>query len=286
LNEIPISLLWGTLFLLIILSAFFSSSETALMTLNRYRLQHLVKRGHPGARRAKQLLDRPDRLIGLILLGNNFVNILASSLTTIIALRLYGEAGIAVAAGLLTLVILIFSEVAPKTLAALRPEQLAFPASWVFLGLMRVLYPVVWVVNSISNFLLRQLGLDASRSDLTPLSKEELRSTVVDSCVGIPERYKNMLVTILDLEAATVEDVMTPRNEINGIDIETETAQIIKTIKTCRHSQVPVYKGNIDRVIGMLQIQHVLPFINDPSFNVKTVNKHLTKPYSIPESTL
>ena len=169
-NDIPIGGLFGALFILILLSACFSGSETALMTLNRYRLRHLADKGHPGASLAQRLLKKPDRLIGLILLGNNFVNILASSLATVLAIKLGGEGAIAIAAGLLTLVILIFAEVAPKTLAALHPEKLAFPAAWVYTPLLKLMYPMVWLVNLIANAVLRLLRVYPDSDSVDALS--------------------------------------------------------------------------------------------------------------------
>lgn len=285
LNQIPLNVLFGILGVLIVLSAFFSGSETALMTLNRYRLQHLVKERHRGALRAQKLLRRPDRLIGLILLGNNFVNILASSLTTVIALRLGGEAGIAIGASLLTMTILIFAEVAPKTLAAMHPEKLAFPASWVFIPLLRILYPVVWIVNAISNLLLRIFRCDPSQQEKDTLSKEELRTIVAEADALLPERYQNMLVGILDLETATVEDVMVPRNEIVGLDLDAPLNDLITKIKNSPHTRIPVYKKSIDRVIGIIHLRKILPHLNDENLDKKSLSSELIKTYFIPEST-
>ncbi|RUM53630.1 MAG: magnesium/cobalt efflux protein [Methylococcus sp.] len=278
-------MLFWALGILIVLSAFFSGSETALMTLNRYRLQHLVKEGHRGALRAQKLLRRPDRLIGLILLGNNFVNILASSLTTIIAIRLGGEASIAIGAGILTLVILIFAEVAPKTMAAMHPERLAFPASWVFIFLLRLTYPVVWVINAISNLVLKVFRCDPSQQRSNILSKEELRTIVSNTDSLLPKRYQNMLVGILDLETATVEDVMVPRNEIVGLDIEAPLDELVAQIKASPHTRIPVYKKSIDRIIGILHLRKVLPRINDKNLDKKWLYRALNKTYFIPEST-
>ncbi|MGB5728192.1 MAG: CNNM domain-containing protein, partial [Thiogranum sp.] len=217
-DDISLGALFGALFFLIILSAFFSGSETGLMTLNRYRLRHLAQAKHKGATRAQKLLERPDRLIGLILLGNNFVNILASSLTTVIALRLGGETGIAIGAGLLTLVILIFAEVTPKTLAALHPERVAFPAAFVYVPLLWLLHPLVWVVNSITNTLLKLFGIRREDGSTDALSQEELRTVVLEAGAMIPKRHQDMLLNIIDLEKVTVEDIMVPRKEITGIN--------------------------------------------------------------------
>jgi len=222
LDDIPISVLFGALIFLILFSAFFSGSETGLMSLNRYRLKHLAKSRHRGAMRASRLLDRPDRLIGLILLGNNFVNILASSIATVLALRLWGEAGIAAAAGLLTLVILIFAEVTPKTLAVLHPERFAFPATLLLEPLLRLLYPLVWLVNIITNNLLRLLGVSPEERGSEALSSEELRMVVNEAGALIPKSHQVMLTNILDLEKVTVDDIMVPRKEITGIDLDAE----------------------------------------------------------------
>lgn len=284
-NDIPLSVLFGALGVLVLLSGFFSGSETALMALNRYRLQHLVKKKHASAILAQKLLERPDRLIGLILLGNNFVNILASSLATVIALRVYGEAGIAIAAGALTLVILIFAEVAPKTLAATHPEGVAFFAVWLLLPLLRVLYPLVWLVNLFANVFLRLLGIRLKRVPGTLLSAEELRTVVAEAGARLPERYHSMLLTILDLESATVEDVMVPRQEINGIDLDDPLENIIEQIKTSKHTRLPVFKKSIDNVIGILHIRKLLPKIPVDSFSKEKLRKSLDDIFFVPENT-
>lgn len=261
------------------------------MTLNRYRLQHLVKQGHKSAKKAQRLLKRPDRLLGLILLGNNFVNILASSLATIIGMRLMGDEGIALAAGILTLVVLIFSEVAPKTLAALRPEILAFPASWVYTPLLKIFYPIVWFVNLIANGLLRIFGIKASEHNHVTLNKDELKSIVAETDSIMPDRYKNILLGIIDLENATVEDIMTPRNEIIGINIEDPLDEIISQLKSSPHTRLPVYKESIDRVIGFLHLRTILTqLFNTESFTKQDITKqditnNLITPIFIPETT-
>ncbi|MBT3812227.1 MAG: HlyC/CorC family transporter [Gammaproteobacteria bacterium] len=285
-NDIPLSILFGALAALLLLSAFFSSSETALMTLNRYRLQHLIKQGHKSAKKAQRLLKRPDRLLGLILLGNNFVNILASSLATVIGLRLMGDEGIAVAAGILTLVVLIFSEVAPKTLAALKPELIAFPASWVYTPLLKLFYPIVWFVNLIANGLLRIFGIKASEHNHTTLNKDELKSIVSETDSIMPDKYKNILLGIIDLENATVEDIMTPRNEIVGINIEDPTEEIIQQLKNSPHTRIPVYKESIDRVIGFLHLRTIMTqLFNSENFTKQDITNNLITPVFIPETT-
>lgn len=212
---------------MLMLSAFFSGSETGLMTMNRYRLRTRAKKGERAARLAQGLLERPDRLIGTILLGNNFVNTLAASIATLIGLRLFpGETGIAIATGALTLLLLIFGEVTPKTLAALHPERLGLPAAYVLWPLQRLLFPLVWLVNLIGNSLLRLLGVSPEEAAQHSLSAEELRTVVAEAGAMIPHRHQKMLLSILDLEKETVEDIMVPRNEITGIDISEPWEQV------------------------------------------------------------
>ncbi|MGR9012718.1 MAG: HlyC/CorC family transporter [Gammaproteobacteria bacterium] len=286
-NDIPLSILFGILVAMLILSAFFSGSETALMTLNRYRLRHLVKLKHSGAHKAQQLLQRPDRLLGLILLGNNFVNNFAASIATVIAIKMYAdeESSVAIAAGILTIVMLIFSEVTPKTLAAIKPELLAFPAAWIFTPLLKIFYPVVWLVNLFVNLLLRIVGVDVKKKSHDTLNKDELKSIISDAESLMPARYQKMLMGILDLESATVEDIMTPRNEIIGIDLEMPIEDIIVQIKTSPHTRLPVYKTSIDRIIGFIHLRKILVLLNQDDFDKQTIINCLDKPSFIPEST-
>lgn len=284
-NDIPLSFLFGALAGLILLSAFFSGSETALMTLNRYRLQHLVKKHHRGAIKANRLLKRPDRLIGLILLGNNFVNILASSIATVIAIRIGGESAIAAGAGLLTLAILIFAEVTPKTLAAVKPEPVAFSSVWLYIPLLKLFYPIVWIVNLFCNLLLRIFGIHVSKGQQESINKEELKSIVSEADSLMPSRYHNMLLSILDLESATVEDIMTPCKEIVGIDLEDPIEDIVEVIQNSQHSRLPVYRKSLDRVIGFIHLRKVLAQIHQPYFDKQLITEHLIKPYFIPENT-
>jgi len=285
LSDISTSLLFAILALLIMFSAFFSGSETALMTLNRYRLKHLAKTGHPGAVKASRLLQRPDRLIGLILLGNNLVNILASSISTIIALRLGGEAAIAIAAGLLTLVILIFAEVTPKTLAALHPERLAFPASFVYLPLLKIAYPLVWLVNFFANGLLKLLGVSPEGSEGQALSKEELRTVVAEAGALIPHKHQKMLINILDLEKIHVEEIMIPRNEIEGIDLEDGETKINRQLQNSPYTLMPVFDGGIDHIVGMLHLRNVMRALSQGDLSRDQIRTLCDPPYFIPEGT-
>ncbi len=284
-NDIPLAMLFGTLLLLILLSAFFSGSETALMTINRYRLRHMKNSGHPGATCAHNILKRPDRLIGLILLGNNFVNILASSLVTIIAIRIGGESAIAAAAFILTLVILIFAEVTPKTLAALHPERLAFPAAFIYTPLLRLLYPIIWVVNWIANGLLRMFGVTPESSRGQTLSQDELRTVVAEAGAMVPKRHQNMLLSILDLENATVEEIMIPRNEVDGIDLQDTVEEISNQLKTGFYTRIVVFDDGIDNLVGVIHIRSTMIAMAQGEFTKQKIREMAEEPYFIPEGT-
>ncbi|ETX10144.1 membrane protein [Marinomonas ushuaiensis DSM 15871] len=284
-NEVPLGILGGILFCLILLSAFFSSSETGMLSINKYRLKHLVKNKNRSAMKVSSLLERPDRLIGVILIGNNFVNILASAIATIIAVRLWGDAGIAIATAALTMVVLIFAEVTPKTLAAIHPEKIAFPASWILAILLKALYPLVWIVNGLSNGLLRLIGVHASQNNHDTLDSEELRTVVNEASGLIPAAHQEMLISILDLEKVSVEDIMIPRNEVVGIDIEDSIEEIIDQICQSRHTRMPVYNGEINKVIGILHARHAAVFLRDPTPSKAALLKATVEPYFIPEST-
>ncbi|UOA09253.1 HlyC/CorC family transporter [Methylobacter sp. S3L5C] len=286
-NDMSLSMLFGILVLMLILSAFFSGSETSLMTINRYRLRHLVKLRHAGAIKTQKLLKRPDRLLGLILLCNNFVNNFASSIATVIAIKLYAdeESIVAIAAAILTIVMLIFSEVTPKTIAAMKPELLAFPAAWIYTPLLKILYPIVWIVNLLVSLLLRLVGVDVNKNRHDSLNKEELKSIITEAESLMPVRYQKMLLGILELESATVEDIMTPRNEIVGINLEDSIEDIITQIKSSPHTQLAVYKKSIDRVVGFLHLRKVLLLVNQDDFDKQAIINLLTKPSFIPEST-
>ena len=284
-DDIPLSVLFSVLVFLIILSAFFSSSETGLMTLNRYRLRHLVRARHRGAVRAQKLLERPDRLIGLILLGNNFVNILASTLTAVIAFRIAGETGLVAGAALLTLVILIFAEVTPKTLAALHPERVAFPAAFVYGPLLWLLYPFVWVVNIIANSILRVIGVRPEQGDRNTLSQEELRTVVLEAGAMIPKRHQDMLLNIIDLEKVTVEDIMVPRKEISGIDLDEDWNTIMRQVLSSQYTRLPVYRGSIDNVIGFIHLRKILPLLKLDRLDKEALEKSIREPLFIPENT-
>ena len=256
-----------------------------MMSLNRYRLRHLQKQKHRGARRAGKLLERPDRLIGLILIGNNLVNIFASAIATVIAIRLWGDAGIFVATVALTLVILIFAEITPKTIAALYPEKVAFPASLILLPLMKLLLPVVVMVNGVTNGLLRLLGFDPARGSDENVSTEELRTIVTDAGQLIPSRHRGMLLNILGLEEVTVDDIMVPRNEVYGLDLDDNDEDILRSIQTSSHTRLPVWREDINHIVGVLHMRSISRVIDSQGLDRDALEREMEKPYFIPEST-
>ena len=256
-----------------------------MIALNRYRLRHLAKHNHPGAKRAAKLLERPERLIGLILLGNNFVNVLASVLATYITLRLVGEAGLIFATLVLTAVILIFAELAPKTLGALHPERVAFPAAYVLTPALKLLYPVVAALNWMASGVLRLVGVKVESEDTHQLSSEELRTVVNEASVMISRRFRRMLLSILDLEKVTVDDIMVPRNEINGIDLEDSKSSILEQLTSSQHTLLPIYKGDIDNIEGVLHLRKLLAVVRGQEFNVDILVKYAAPPYFVPAGT-
>jgi Mg2+/Co2+ transporter CorB len=285
LNDVPLGTLFSVLGLLLVLSAFFSSTETALMSINRYRLRHRARQGQRSARLAEALLQRPDRLIGLILLGNNFVNIFASSLVTVIALRLGGEGAIAIGAGLLTLVILIFAEVAPKTVAALYPERLALPAAMIYYPLLKVTYPIVWLVNLMANGVLRLLGISTEHVQGHALSHEELRTVVSEAGALIPKRHQRMLISVLELQDVTVDDIMVPRNEIDGLDLDDDWDDLLEQITESRHTRLPVYRGDLDEVIGIIHLRSIMGELAEGELSRDQLIAKSLEPYFVPEGT-
>ena len=277
--------LLGMLVFLLLCSAFFSSSETGMLSLNRYRLRHQAKEGHRGAKRASALLERPDRLLGTILVGNNFVNILASAIATVLAIKLWGEAGIAIATVGLTIVLLIFGEITPKTLAALRPEAVAYPVSLPLLMLQKVLYPLVALLNWISNGLLRLLGVDLTNKGSDSLSTEELRSVVHESGSDMPMKRQSMLLGILDLERVTVDDIMIPRNEVAGIDLEDDLETIVTQLRTTPHTRLPVFRKDINQIEGIVHMRQIARLLSHDQLTRESLLEACNDPYFIPENT-
>lgn len=255
-----------------------------MLSLNRYRLRHLSKNNHKSAKRASELLERPERLIGMILIGNNLVNIVASTIATVIALRLYGDAGLAIAPVVLTIIILIFAEITPKTIAAYYPERFAFPASFLLKWLLIIFYPFVWAMNAITGVILRLFGIRANSTDSDHISSEELRTIVDEAGDLIPDRHQGMLLNILDLEHATVEDIMVPRNEIYGIDINSGEEVILSLLQNCEYTRIPVYEDDIDNIIGILHMRNVGKLLGrDEGFSKELFREAIREPVFTPD---
>ncbi len=282
-NTLNPSFILVILILLILVSAFFSGSETAMMSLNRYRLRHLSRKGHQRAKRASQLLERPDRLLGVILIGNTFANILASSLATMLAVHYFHDLGIAIVTVVLTLVILILGETAPKTLAALYPEKMAFSVVFLLQILLKLFYPLVWLVNGVANGCLSLLGAQVKHRHVDPLSAEELRSLVHDASGKISSHYQTMLLRILDLEHMSLEDVMVVRNEVIGIDLEAPWETILQQITKANHQYLPVYRNTLDRVEGVLDMHVLLLMMQKTPVTLERLQQLAEPVYFVPE---
>lgn len=286
-EQVSISTLIIILIIMIILSAYFSASETGIMTLNRYKLRHLAKEGNKSARRVESLLKHPDRLITLILIANNLINILASSLATILGMKLYDDIGVAIVTGILTLIILFFAEMLPKTMAALYPEKIAFLSSIFLKPLQKIMLPIVFLFNTFTITFIRFLGIKSTNMNKNSISKDELRTIVNESKEKLSKRNQNMLISILDLEKVTVADIMVPRNEIFGIDINTEWKSVIKQLTHSPHGRIVLYRDTIDDIIGILRVREAYRLMVEKNkFNKQNLIRAVDKIYFIPESTL
>lgn len=273
------------LVILVIVSAFFSGSEIGMMSLNRYRLKHQAKKKIKSAQRISQLLSRPDRLLGIILIGNTLANIFASTLATLIGQRLYGDVGVAIATLTLTLVILIFAEMTPKTLAALHPERIAKLASIPLQGLQKLLSPVVLFVSWMTRAILRIFGISLTSTTRESLSGEELKSVVHEAGSLMPVEHRSMLVSLLDLEQATVEDIMVPKSEIIGLDVRLPWQELRDHIEMARHTRIPLFDGNIDKLIGVVHMRDVLNLTLDEKLDKESLIALATPPHFVPEAT-
>ncbi|MDG6296476.1 HlyC/CorC family transporter [Glaesserella parasuis] len=284
-DTIPLSSLFITLAILLLLSAFFSGSETGLMSLNRYRMRHLADKGHKGAKLAEKLLSRTDVLLSLILICNNLVNIAASAIATMIGMQLSGEAGVAIATGLLTFVMLVFSEILPKTIAALYPERVGFLVSYVLVPLQKVLMPVVFFMNVIINGLMKLFRI--RKSEKSGLSAEELRGVVLEAGKFIPTAHQEMLVSILDMEKVTVDDIMVPRNDIGSIDIDDDWKSIMRQLTGAAHAHVVIYKSDMDKnLLGMLRVREAFRLMLERNeFTKEQLIRAVDEIYFIPEGT-
>jgi len=277
-------MLFSSIVFLLFLSAFFSGVETAMMSLNRYRLKHLVKENDKGAIRADKLLKRPDRLLGVILIGNNFVNILAASLTTVLCLNLFGDSGVVIGSIVLTLIILVFAEITPKTFAALNSEKVALPASLILKYLQKILRPLVLFVNFFSNFFMRLLGTKETtiKEDLSP---EELKSVLENSGDLIPKKYQDMLISVLELDKVSVDEVMTQRSEVIGIDINQPIENILSNLQNNQKDFLPVYNESLDDLRGVIDLYGITAFLSNEDKSIESLIESLDEAYFIPENT-
>jgi len=287
LDEVSIQSLLAALVVLLLISAFFSISETSMMALNRYRLEHLVKTGNRGARLTSQLLAQTDKLLGVVLLGSNVVNAAVASLGTVIAFRLMGQSEVAlsIATGAAALFLLVFSEITPKVIGASYPERIAFPASYVLAPLLRAIYPVVWFVNLFVKGLLTLLRLKPpAASQATALSLEELRTLVLEGGHFLPPKHHNILLNLFDLQSISVDDLMTPRSQIEVVDIDAAPEELRRQLSTSNHTRMPVYRGNLDNIIGVLHVRKVLNLGAD-DIRSETLIQIMRPPYFVPVGT-
>lgn len=283
-NNISTEILIIILVILFLLSAFFSGSETALMSINKYKMRHQAKLNNKGAKAAKKLLENPDKIIGVILLGNNLTNILITQITTLISLRLYGDIGLAIATGLLTIFILIFAELTPKTIGEMHSEKIAYSSSLLYRPMLIILYPLVFIINLIANGIIRMMGLKDNISKGS-LSSEELKTVLSESSIKFSKPHLKMLESIIDLEKATVEDIMIPRSDIYGIDISEDIVSIISNFKSTPYTRIPVYEDNIENLLGLIHIKNITPLLTSKSINKDEITKLIRKPYYIVSGT-
>lgn len=285
-NETSLSWLFFLLVFMILASAFFSASEVAMLALNRYRLRHMVKERHKGAMRASSLLENTDSLIGVILIGSNFINVAATSLATIIAIRLWGDAGVWIASLLMASVLLIFTDMVPKTIGALYPETIAYPSSLILQWLLIPARPIVWLLSTISNYFVRMLGFKPKTNTHHELSKEELRTLVDESSRQLPAQRQSMLLNVLDLEKVTVNDIMVPRNDVSGIDLDADIDTIMQAILNSQHTRLPVYNGgDLNNVVGILHMRNAAKWLQLELSNKAELMQLTQETYFVPEST-
>ena len=285
LDNFTVILLAIFLVLLIILSGFFSCAETGLMAVNRYRLRHAAQAGNSRAKRVLHLLMRPDRMLGVLLIGNNCANIIASSVATFVAVHFLGDIGVALAAFVMTWVVLIFAEVAPKTLATVYPEKISLAAAKPLALLLKIFYPLVWITNALANGLLKLFRIDVVNHKAESLSREELRSLVNEAGGNLSEESQEMLLSVLDLRDVTVDDIMIPRQEVVGLDLEDDWPELLRQIHASKYTRLPVYRGDLDDVIGFLHLRDVIPLITKDKLDKETLESVVRSPYFVPEGT-
>lgn len=277
---------WGMLLLLLVaLSAFFSGAEIGMMSINRYKLRHLVKHGHQTAKRVQAMIARPERLLTVLLIGNTVANIVASTIATLIGQRLYGDAGVAIATVVLSFIILVFAELLPKTIAATMPERVAFFSALPLKTIQLLLLPLVYLVSSMAKGMVRLLGLKNAHIERDALTSDELRTVMLEAQGMLHSSHHSMLMALLDLEQATVEDIMIPKSEINGIDLEKPWHEILDELTGVEHTRLVLYKGSIEHVLGMIHIRTILHLHFENNLSVERILSEVEPPYFIPEST-
>lgn len=287
-EELPLYVLLTVLAFLLILSAFFSLSETSMMALNRYRLKHLAKEGHRGARLTTRLLTNTDRLLGVILLGNNLLNAASATLVAVIVSVLFGHSDLALLLGTVavTFAILVFSEITPKVIAAAYPDRIALASSYVLTPLLKLFYPVVWFINLFVKLLLTVLRLKPQAEDATQkISVEELKTMVLEAGHFIRKKHQSMLLNLFDLETITVDDVMVPRGQIEAIDLDADDETILNQLLTCYHTRLPVYRGTLDNVVGIIHARKVLNQMRSGEISAATLGKITREAYFVPSGT-
>lgn len=287
-DDVPLQTLLLAGIALLLVSAFFSISETSMMALNRYRLKHLIKTGSRGARLASDLLAQTDKLLGVVLIGNNLVNAAVAALATLITFRVFGQSELALSLATLavTFLLVVFSEITPKVIGASYPERIAFPAAFVLRPLLQVLYPVVWFVNLFVRGLLTLLRLTpaAAAAESSALSLEELRTLVLEGGHFLPAKHQKILLNLFDLQSITVDDLMTPRNQIEVVDIDAGAAELERQLKTSNHTRMPVYRESLDNIIGLLHVRKVLNLGAD-EVRAQSLMQIMRPPYFVPQGT-
>ena len=282
-NEIPVWILFSLIGVLIFLSAFFSSSETSMMAINRYRLKHLVKEKNRSAKRVTKLLERTDRLLGVILIGNNFTHTLATAIATVIAIRIWSESAVLAVTVFMTIIMIIFAEVMPKTIAALKPESIAFPASYFLKPLSKIISPLVTLVTLVSNGITKLIGINLNDAENEELKPEELRTLLQTS--RVPKRQENMLMGIFDMDSLSVNDVMIAKNEIEGINIKDDIGDIVKNLNALRYTYIPLYKDTIDNISGFISSNKKADFLSLDKPSKTSLKTFIEDPLFIPENT-
>ena len=282
-NEIPLWILLGSIGFLVLMSAFFSGSETSMMAINRYRLKHLVKEKNKSARRVSKLLESTDRLLGVILIGNNFTHTLSTALATVVAIRLWTDSAVLAVTVFMTIIMIIFAEVMPKTIAALKPESIAFPASYVLKPLSKILSPLITMVSFVSNNFAKLIGINLDDVDKDELKPEELRTLLQST--GVPKRQEEMLMGIFDMDYLSVNDVMIPKNEIIGINLNDNIEEILEQLQEIDFTYIPCYEDSIDNIQGFLSVHKKADFLGNRSQSKQSLKAELREPLFVPENT-